>query len=190
VVGLPILLIAAAAGYFHWSRTSKGPDPPSGRLLQADHPECRSNRRLCSASQAEESLSLIIVTDNGAILYFSRQYNRAMQWQAVLELEPNFPRAHLQIFAYAQQGRYQEALADIEQWRKVQDGPWIWAAQAYVYGRSGQRACAQRALDRLKRFSGHQAIDPSALLLSHSGMGTRTLPLKPWKRPTRSTQTS
>jgi TolB-like protein/DNA-binding winged helix-turn-helix (wHTH) protein/lipoprotein NlpI len=123
-----------------------------------------------------DPLSLIIATDNGAILYFSRQYGRALQkWQAVLEMEPNFPRAHLRIFAYTQQGRYREALADIEQWRKVEDGPWIWAMQAYVYGRSGQRAQAQRALEKLKRYNGRQSIDPWALLLSHIGMGNKEL---------------
>src|SRR5260370_9030518 len=39
-------------------------------------------------------LSLIIAADNGAILYFYRQYDRAIeQFRAVLEMEPNFPRS-------------------------------------------------------------------------------------------------
>jgi TolB-like protein/DNA-binding winged helix-turn-helix (wHTH) protein/Flp pilus assembly protein TadD len=123
-----------------------------------------------------DPLSLIIATDNGAILYLSRQYERAIQkCQAVLEMEPNFPRAHLRVFAYAQQGRYQDALADIEQWRKVQEGPWIWVAQAYVYGRSGQQAQARRALAKLERFNRRQSIDPGALLFSHIGMGNNDL---------------
>jgi TolB-like protein/DNA-binding winged helix-turn-helix (wHTH) protein/Flp pilus assembly protein TadD len=123
-----------------------------------------------------DPLSLIIATDNGAILYLSRQYDRAIEkWQAVLEMEPNFPRAYLRVFAYAQKGQYEEALADIEQWRKLQDGPWIWVAQAYVYGRSGQRAQAQRAIKKLERLNRHRPVDPTGLLFSYVGMGQRDL---------------
>src|SRR5689334_13152882 len=43
-----------------------------------------------------DPLSLIIATDNGAILYFSRQYDRAIEkLHAVLEVDPNFLHAHI-----------------------------------------------------------------------------------------------
>jgi hypothetical protein len=41
-----------------------------------------------------DPLSLIIAADNGAILLFSRQYDRAIdQFRALREMEPNFPAA-------------------------------------------------------------------------------------------------
>src|SRR5713226_4037357 len=88
-----------------------------------------------------DPLSLIIATDKGAILYFSRQYDRAIeQFRAVLDMEPNFPRAHLLVFAYAQEGLFADALADIQKWRRIDNVPGSWAMEAYVYGRSGKQA--------------------------------------------------
>ena len=41
-----------------------------------------------------DPLSLIVAADNGAILYFSRQYDRAIeQCRTVLRKDPNFVRA-------------------------------------------------------------------------------------------------
>jgi TolB-like protein/DNA-binding winged helix-turn-helix (wHTH) protein/Tfp pilus assembly protein PilF len=98
-----------------------------------------------------DPLSLIISVDRGAILYFSRQYDLAIvQFHSVLEMEPAFPRAHLVAYAYAQQGKYAEALADIAQLRKLNDNPWAASMEIYVLGRSGQREQARRELEKLK----------------------------------------
>ena len=52
-----------------------------------------------------DPLSLIIAADNGATLYYSRQYDRAIaQFTAVRELDPNFPRARMILYAYVQKG--------------------------------------------------------------------------------------
>jgi Tfp pilus assembly protein PilF len=62
-----------------------------------------------------DPLSLIIGSDYAVILYFSRQYDRAIeQFRSVLDRESNFPRAHMVAYAYAQKGMYSEALHDIE----------------------------------------------------------------------------
>jgi len=121
-----------------------------------------------------DPLSLIIAADNGAILYFSRQYDPAIEkFRAVLEMEPNFPRAHMVDSAYVQKGMYADALADIEKWRRVQDGPLIWGYLAYVYGRSGQRLRAQHELEKLEQFSRRRPMDPGPILLAHIGMGNK-----------------
>lgn len=66
--------------------------------------------RRASARQLDP-LSLIIAADNAAILYFSRQYDRAIaQANTILDMEPNFPRARMVIFAYVQRGSFAEAL--------------------------------------------------------------------------------
>ena len=86
-----------------------------------------------------DPLSVIIAADRGAILYFARQYDRAIeQFRAVLDMEPNFSRAHVIVGAYVEKGRFADALAHIETWRRIEDSPWVWATEVCVYSRSGQ----------------------------------------------------
>src|ERR1700735_1832586 len=121
-----------------------------------------------------DPLSLIIQTDNGAILYFSRQYDRAVeQFQSVEKLEPGFPRVQILDFAYAQQGRYAEALADIDIWRRTNDSDWVWAIRAYVYGRAGQTAEARRALEKLKTIDRRNPEDAFIFLPAYIGLGEK-----------------
>ena len=118
-----------------------------------------------------DPLSLIIATDNAAILYFSRQYDRAIeQFRAVLDMEPNFPRAHLLVFAYVQKGLFADALADIEKWRRTEDSARIWMMQAYVYGRSGQQVEARRAVEKLRQFNRTRQINPADIIVPYVGL--------------------
>jgi TolB-like protein/DNA-binding winged helix-turn-helix (wHTH) protein/Tfp pilus assembly protein PilF len=121
-------------------------------------------------ARQQDPLSLIIAADDGAFLYFSRQYDRAIaQLRTVLEMEPNFPRAHVLAFAYVQQEKYAEALADIERWRQIDDRPWTWAALAYVYGRSGRVPEAQAAIEKLKQVNHGPRIDPGPFCIAYAG---------------------
>jgi TolB-like protein/DNA-binding winged helix-turn-helix (wHTH) protein/Tfp pilus assembly protein PilF len=108
-----------------------------------------------------DPLSLIIATDHGVILYFSRQYDRAIeQFGAVLEMDPVFPRANTIVYSYVQKGQFAEALAHIEKLRRVyNDPPWIWVWKAYVYGYSGQKAQARHALERFKQLDPRWQMD-------------------------------
>jgi TolB-like protein/DNA-binding winged helix-turn-helix (wHTH) protein/Flp pilus assembly protein TadD len=117
-----------------------------------------------------DPLSLIIAADHGAILYFSRQYDRAIeQFRAVLDMEPNFPRAHILVFAYVQKGMYAEGLADVEKWRRIDDSPWSWMMLTYVCGRSGQQAKARAALKRLERL--HRRWETLSLSMAVANIG-------------------
>ena len=121
-----------------------------------------------------DPLSLIIAVDNGAILYFSRQYDQAIQkFRAVREMEPNFPRLHIVDFVYIEKGMYTEALADTKNWHEPGSSPWFWAMLAATYGRAGQQPEAQRALDKLLELNRRQQIDPSALIWAYIGMGNK-----------------
>src|SRR5882757_10698344 len=96
-----------------------------------------------------DPLSLIIATDNGAILYFSRQYDRAIeQCHTVLRKDPNFGRdraAGIIIYSYVERGMFEQALADVELLRRFYGGgPWQWSLLAYIYGRAGQLEKARR----------------------------------------------
>ena len=120
-----------------------------------------------------DPLSLIIAADNGAILYYSRQYDRAIaQFRAVREMDPNFSRAGLIRWAYEQKGSFAEALADIEKGRRADgDAPWAWSELAYIYGKSGQQAQAQRALEKLLELDRRRQVEPAAILWAYLGMG-------------------
>jgi TolB-like protein/DNA-binding winged helix-turn-helix (wHTH) protein/Tfp pilus assembly protein PilF len=125
-----------------------------------------------------EPLSLIIATDNGAILYFSRQYDRAIEkFRAVQELDPDFPRARIVIYAYVETGRFQDALADIAKVRQVVGDelwtPWSCSRLAYVYGRSGQQEQARRALRRLEDLNRRQHVDPEHMAWAYAGLGDK-----------------
>lgn len=121
-----------------------------------------------------DPLSLIIAADNGAILFFSRRYDRAIEkWRSVLELDPDFPRAHLIRAAYVEKGMFAEALADVELERPRVDAPWYWVYLAYIYGRSGQEIQAERALNRLLELNRRQAVDPKFIADAYAGLGDK-----------------
>jgi TolB-like protein len=128
-------------------------------------------------AQQLDPLSLIIASDNGAILYYARQYDRAIEkFNAVREIEPNFSKAGLIVSAYEQQGMFDAALADLEKGRRIRgDGPWTWGALAYLYGRTGQQAQARLALAQLEQWNRRQPVDPAAFIGPHIGMGNKDL---------------
>jgi tetratricopeptide (TPR) repeat protein len=90
------------------------------------------------ASQLDP-LSLIIAADNGAILYFSRRYDAAIEkWRSVEDMDPDFLRAHLIQGAYVEKGMFAEALADNDKLRPTISDAAYWSWQAYILGRAGQ----------------------------------------------------
>jgi len=48
---------------------------------------------------------------------------------------------------------FAEALDDIEKWRRIEDTPYLWVQQAYVYGRSGQQEQARHALKKFEEWN-------------------------------------
>jgi TolB-like protein/Tfp pilus assembly protein PilF len=113
-----------------------------------------------------DPLSVIIDADHGAILYFARQYDSAIeQFRAVLDMEPNFPRAHVILGAYIEEGRFADALAHIESWRRADSTPTPWplAMEVCVYRRSGQPVKARQALVNLERWNRQSRLDSAPL---------------------------
>jgi len=119
-----------------------------------------------------DPFSLIIAVDNGAILYFSRQYDRAVEkLRAVLEVDPNFLKAHLVEHAYVQKRMFAEAQADLESWSKIDAGPWSLAETAYVMGRGGHAEEAKQAFDKLERMDKRKSVDPEVIAWAAIGLG-------------------
>src|SRR5262249_18199408 len=122
-----------------------------------------------------DPLSQIIAADRGAILYYARRFDRAIeQFQAVLAVEPDSLSSGLIVYAYAFAGRYDDALARISGWEGGKFGPWPSAGAAYIYGRLGRTADARLALQKLERTEADWNRDTS---LPHArayiGMGLK-----------------
>jgi TolB-like protein/DNA-binding winged helix-turn-helix (wHTH) protein/Tfp pilus assembly protein PilF len=112
-----------------------------------------------------DPLSLIIATDQAVILYFAKQYDRAIeQFRAVLAMEPNFGRAHMVVYAYVEKGMFPEALAETSKWR-LSDGSPVWELEAYVYSRWGKEQQAEHALAQRKVRSLHRPEVAGSVML-------------------------
>lgn len=123
-----------------------------------------------------DPLSLIIGADYGAILYYARQYDRSIeQFQAVLEMEPTFRRAHVVIWPYVEKGLYKRALAAIDEWERTgaESRPSVESIRAYVYFRAGDAAHAREALARLNRLYRTNQIDPAVMFNAYVGTGDK-----------------
>src|SRR5262249_15854124 len=123
----------------------------------------RFDEALQESERAREldPLSLIIAADNGAILYFARRYDEAIEkWRSVQAMDPNFVRAHLVMAAYTEKGMYAEALAENARLRSRIEAQSFWSWQAYIYGRQGKVAEARHATDELLKLTATGSIDP------------------------------
>lgn len=114
-----------------------------------------------------DPLSLIIAADNAVLFYYARQFGRSIeQFRSVLEMEPNFPRAHMIVYVYAQQRMLPEALSSIEKLCVPQSFEY-WYMQAYAYGLSGQTAQARAAIGKLEDFYRYRPSDVQPMLLAY-----------------------
>lgn len=132
----------------------------------------RFDEALRESERAREldPLSLIIAADNGAILYFSRQYDLAIEkLRSVLAIDPNLSRAHLIVSAYADKGMFDQALAEEERWRPVIQMPVHWSTLAYVCGRAGRMAEARRAVQEMVQSSPRDSVQARIFAWGYAG---------------------
>ena len=121
-----------------------------------------------------DPLSLIIAADNGAILYYARQYDRAIaKWRSVLQIDPDFPRAHIITWAYVERRMYAEALADMEVQRPLESAPIYWSGIAFIEGRAGHTAIARAALDSLLRTAQRAPVQAGVFAGAYAGVGDK-----------------
>ncbi len=101
-----------------------------------------------------DPLSLGINVAVGIGLYWARQYGQAIeQCRKTIELDPNFPRAHIWLGrAYEQKGRYDEAIAEFRKAASLAPSNTGMAVTAlgHAYAMLGQRGEAQKRIDELK----------------------------------------
>jgi TolB-like protein/DNA-binding winged helix-turn-helix (wHTH) protein/Flp pilus assembly protein TadD len=121
-----------------------------------------------------DPLSLIIASDNGVILLYSRQYDRSIaQFRAVIDMDPNFSRAQMIRHAYVEKGMFAEALKVVEAMPPA-TVPVYWTELALIYGRAGRSADAQRALGKLLELRRHQSVDPMDIAIVYVCMSNKS----------------
>jgi TolB-like protein/DNA-binding winged helix-turn-helix (wHTH) protein len=124
--------------------------------------------------------SLIIATDKALILYYSRKYDLSMQeYLAVLEMDPNFPRARGLMSVYVEKGMRTELLATVDKLeRHGEKSPWEWGELVYYNGRAGRLAEARGALKKIEELNKKQPIDPLVFTFSYIGLNEKELALQ------------
>jgi tetratricopeptide (TPR) repeat protein len=123
-------------------------------------------------AQELDPLSPVMYLDFGKILNSARQFDQAIeQYRKALELKPNYAPAHRHLaLCYAVQGRYEEAIAEVERIGSSEDGSGNLDLRGYIYGRWGKRAEALKMLDQLSKGS---EVHPASFALIYTGLGDK-----------------
>src|SRR4030043_830348 len=103
-----------------------------------------------------DPLSLIIKTNVAWVLYFARDYDRAIEiFKETLELDPNYALAHERLGqTYLEKGMFAEAIAELEKAVNFSPGNTeILAALGHALAVSGKREEATKILARLNEIS-------------------------------------
>jgi tetratricopeptide (TPR) repeat protein len=132
-------------------------------------------------AEAERALqldptSLIINGMMISLLTAARQYDRAIeQAKRTLELDPGFFAAHMNLAgAYLGQGRYAQAVAELEKLGPSSALPTIYIGYVgYAYAVSGRSADALRTLAELETRSKSEYVTPMAPALIYIGLGNK-----------------
>jgi len=109
----------------------------------------------------------------GDAFYFARQYEQAVeQYRRAIGVEPQSHWPHLMLgWAYEQQGKFSEAIAELNQARRPFDNPQIAAALGHAYAASGQRAAAQKVLAELQEIAQRRYVSPYDVATIYAGLG-------------------
>jgi TolB-like protein/DNA-binding winged helix-turn-helix (wHTH) protein/Tfp pilus assembly protein PilF len=112
----------------------------------------RFDQALEESDQARQRdpLSVIVAADHCAILYYSRQYERAIQdCNSVLSMEPNFFRArYMKTSAYIELHRFTEARREGAALVEA-DRAWNLSWETYLYARTGEMNLARQSFRTL-----------------------------------------
>jgi tetratricopeptide (TPR) repeat protein len=155
------------------------PSYATGHQWYAEHLmwEGRFNEALEESERAREldPLSLIIAADNGAILYYSRQYDKSIvKLKTVLELDPSYPRGHIVVYPYEEEGRYAEAIAELKSVAQItNESTFALMREAYIYGRSGKEAEWREVLKKMQKMNVAAPMSPMVFAWAYLGHGDK-----------------
>lgn len=137
----------------------------------------RFDEALAEMSRAQEldPLSAIIRVDTGAVYYLARRNETAIaECRRALELEPNFPLAHVWLSrAYQGKGMLREAILELEPQRQSDSSLLSLADLGRLYGQAGRREEAIKVVRELGEHSANGYVDPGLILDVFIGLGDR-----------------
>jgi serine/threonine protein kinase/TolB-like protein/Tfp pilus assembly protein PilF/alpha-beta hydrolase superfamily lysophospholipase len=126
-------------------------------------------------TQELDPLSLIANVNAGWIFYHSRQYDRAIeQDRKSLDMDPNFARGHWAISEPLEQAqRYDEAIAELQRARQLDETPIMLALLGHVYAVTGKENDARKIIEELNGLSKRMYVDPYFLAEIYAALGER-----------------
>ena len=124
-------------------------------------------------AQELDPLSLIISTNLGDVLQFSRHYNQAIeQYNKTLELDKNFAMAHASLSdAYGNNGKYANA---VREWQKsliAEGNTQLAAKMGEAYSSSGYKGALQAWLQYSISSSNHAYLAPASVAGVYTRLG-------------------
>ena len=137
----------------------------------------RFDESLAELARAREldPLSNTINAAIGTVFYWARQTERAIeQYQKVLELYPGYYLVSVLLGeAYAQQGNFSAAIAEIQTVQQSRDDAFALSVLGYVYAKSGDCDKAQKIVDDLKTIAQRRYVPPFHIAVVYSGLGDK-----------------
>jgi len=141
-------------------------------LLAAGRP-AEAYREL-ELAHARDPLSLAINSDLGFLHYYTRRYNDAIkQTEAVLEMNAEFPAAHLWRGRASQElGHYDDAIASFQRVDNLLSGwPVSIAARGHAQAVAGRVGAAQETLAELRQLATRKFVTSYGVALIYAGLG-------------------
>lgn len=111
----------------------------------------------------------------GDSFYFARQYDQAVeQYRRAVSVAPKMYWSRLMLgSAYVQQGKFSEALVELQQARRLNDSPQVLAALGHAYATAGQRAEAQQVLAELQTLAQRKYVSPYDVATIYAALGEK-----------------
>ena len=129
-----------------------------------------------SLAEKADPLSVIIKSDISQMLMYAGRYEQAVAAaRRALDLDPNFPLAHLALGdAYAAQQKHLQAIAEYQKILATDNG-YIWARAglARSYALNGQRAEAEKLLQEILNGCGNRGSCPHEVAAIYGVLGEK-----------------
>lgn len=135
------------------------------------------NRAIAELRRAQE-LDPLSSDINGYLattLYWARRYDEAAQQdQKTIDFDPAFAPGHVGLcWVFGAAGRFAEAVAECEKGSAAAPGVWSSLALARANALAGNRAAAEKAIDRVRKGAGPQFVSGYDLAVVYAALGKK-----------------
>jgi tetratricopeptide (TPR) repeat protein len=121
----------------------------------------------------EQPLDDFSIWTLGLSYYLGRKPDQGVeQFRRAIAVEPRSYWSHMLLgWTYEQQGKYSDAIAELNKAIRITDNPQVAASLAHAYALSGQRAEAHRALTELLDEANRRYVSPYDIATVYAGLG-------------------